>query len=84
MKAVEILQSVQVGTFFAKMEDGTYRWTNLCCDRLLGGGPRPEWVQRGLTAHSVAWGGPSIQRPLCHDILLAMLNRGLDASPAIA
>lgn len=23
MKAVEILQSVQVGTFFAKMEDGT-------------------------------------------------------------
>ncbi len=76
MKALELLQSPATSLFFARMEDGSFRWVadNVT---LIGGGPHPAWVERGLTAHSVSWGGPSVQRPLCHELLLNSLNRSL-------
>jgi hypothetical protein len=76
MKAIEILQSPATSLFFARMEDGSFRWLTDSM-RLGFGGPQSSWVERGLTAHSVSWGGPSIQRPLCHDILLGSLNRNI-------
>lgn len=76
MKAIEILQSPATSLFFARMDDGSFRWVNDAM-RPLAGGPNANWVERGLTAHSVSWGGPSVQRPLCHDMLLASLNKNV-------
>ena len=76
MKALELLHSPATTLFFARMDDGSFRWVTDAM-KLLSGGPQSAWVKRGLTAHSVSWDGPSVQRPLCHDSLLASLNASM-------
>ena len=69
MNPVRLLMSVATPRTIVEMADGTYRWW-IDSGKIDSTGPRPEWVKRGLTAHSVTWGGPSIQEmPLSTFIL---------------
>ena len=77
MKAKQLYISVGTDRYIAVMEDDSYRWVRRDFGGLDDGGPQSEWVKRGLTAHSVSWGGPSIQPPLAEGVFLNTLNKNL-------
>lgn len=60
MDPVRLLMSVATSRLIVEMSDGSYRWW-IDSGRIDKTGPAAAWVQRGLTAHSVTWDGPSIQ-----------------------
>lgn len=73
---VRLLMAVATPNIIVELSDGTYRWWNLDTRKPMETGPTTAWVQRGLTAHSVTWNGPSIQElPMS-----AMLIRSAEAS----
>lgn len=76
MRATEILASCSVSLFFARMEDGTFRWVSDSI-QTLNSGPHPDWVARGVTARNMH-GEMNIQRPIGHDLLLKMCNSHLE------
>lgn len=78
MKATELLMSVSVSTYFARMEDGSFRWVSDSM-HLMSGGPAAAWVERGLTARAASLHGEmNTQRPIAHDMLLRMVNANID------
>lgn len=77
MKAERIYMSAGTNRFFAQMDDGSYKWVHPDFSGVEENGPLPDWVRRGLTAHSVSWAGPSIQPPLGEGVFLNTLNKNL-------
>jgi hypothetical protein len=83
MLAVELLQSVSCQPYFAKMEDGNYRWVSYTME-LLPGGPQAAWVERGRTARAASLHGEfNVQRPIAHDVLLGTLNNSIRGRVAV-
>lgn len=60
MNPVRLLIAVATSRTIVELADGTYRWW-IDSGKIDSSGPSAAWVQRGLTAHSVTWNGPSIQ-----------------------
>ncbi len=62
IRPVRLLMAVATPNTIVELSDGTFRWWNLDTRRPMATGPNADWVRRGLTAHSVTWNGPSIQK----------------------
>ena len=78
MKAIELLSAAQVSQWFARMEDGSYRWVSEELE-LLPGGPDSNWVEQAIRTADAS-GLPLVHPVQDHEENLGELNANIEAA----
>jgi len=78
MKAIELLCAAQVSRWFARMEDGSYRWVSEELE-LLPDGPDSTWVEQAVRTPDAS-GLPLVHPVQDQEENLSGLNANIEAA----